>query len=370
MRALSDDDAVAVRELLVEGLPQRLLTIVAREPGRSEVQLVSDVARWLPRAVEMGDIRVWVSATLDWFVARGDLDKGVGGRYACVPPYLIGDIELGLPSALLVCGDPRAEPYLQKQLNHLGVQLRHTVIQADEPQVSDGRDADARGAAPTDPIAPLGVERTLHVPAGVRADVLRDLEHLGITYIGAADLEAELPLLATLATPARDLALAPSLPDPWEVYDPMEPGDSRWRADLEWKRGETRLVRWRPGNDWRAQREARVFFHAGGGRVAEVGQETASLWQLWSDMQVGRQRAVWRDNIHLWVPGMLPPATLQWLRVLAGGRKAARFRRGWLVVDLNESAAARASAVLARTLGLLYRTGQPLIVSLPSRSFR
>ncbi|GFP38414.1 hypothetical protein HKBW3S47_00115 [Candidatus Hakubella thermalkaliphila] len=350
MQLLSREDAKTLLELLIDELSRQVLEAVTREGGRREAQLVSEVLRWLPRIVRTEEVRTWVSDVLDWFVARGDVEKGLGGRYHCVPPYLIGDVEDPHCAELSLCGDPRAEPLLWQGLQPLGASLGYETIRLEMEIETEN--------APIRPIPPVGLERFVSLPPGLRAEVVQACESLGIVIVQPKDLAAALPRLTKVAAPAeRDLSVSPMSAGLWEVYEPRTDDDDRWRPDADWRAGQARLIRWRPSDDWRGERSARIFYHAGSGRVAELGSEAASLWQLYLDADAGRPRTIWWDGARLWVPRMLPVATQQWLRVLAG--RSPCFRGRWLVLEMNEALTSMACTTLVNTLRLWRQDGRP-----------
>ena len=350
MRLLSRKDGETLLTLLMDDLPRQVLEAVAREGGRREAQLVSEILRWLPRAVRAEEVRTWVSDVLDWFIARGDVEKGFGGRYHCVPPYLVGDVDDPQCAELSLCGDPRAEPLLRQALQSLGMTLSYKVICSEMD--TETEDTTLR------PMPPVGLERFIPLQSGLRTEVIQACESPGIVIVQPKDLAAALPRLTEVLVPAeRDLAISPTSTGLWEVYGPQTQDNDRWRPDADWRTGQAQLIRWRPSDDWCGERSARIFYHAGGGRVAELGPEAASLWQLYLDADAGRPRTVWWDGTRLWVPRMLPVATHQWLRLLAG--RQSNFRGRWLVLEMNEALASMAGTTLTDTLGLRHEDGRP-----------
>ena len=350
MRLLNRGDAEALLGLLVDDLPRQILGAVAREGGRREAQLVSELSRWFPRSVATQEVRTWVSDALDWFVVRGDVEKGFGGRYHCVPPHAIGDVDTPDGPELWLCGDPRVEPSLRQALQPFGVILTYKTVYAQAEGALEG--ASARSIPPT------GIERSISSPPCMQAEVVRACESLGILIVEPNNMAAALPRLGDVVVPAeRDLETSPVSAGLWEVYEPRTGEEARWRADANWRMARARLVRWRPSDDWRGERSARVFYHASDGRVAELGPEAASLWQLYLDAKAECHRTVWWDGARMWVPRMVPVGTQQWLRVLSG--RSAYLRGGCLVLEMNEALAGTASATLVDTLGLRHQEGQP-----------
>ena len=350
MQLLGREDVETLLELLMDDLPRQVLWSVAREGGRREAQLVSEILRWLPRAVRTDEVRTWVSDVLDWLTTRGDVEKGFGGRYHCVPPYLVGDVDDQRCTELSLCGDPRAEPLLRQALRPLDVTLRYKTIRSE-------MSAETENAAMR-PTPPVGLERFFSIPSGLRAVVAQECKKLGIVVVQPKDLAAALPRLEQVMIPAeRDLADSPTSVGVWEIYEPKTGDTDRWRQDADWRACQAQLIRWRPSDDWRGERSARIFYHAGGGRVVELGPEAASLWQLYLDDSAENPRSIWWDGARLWVPGMLPIATQQWLRVLAD--QSSRFRGRWLLLEMNEALASMAGATLTNTLGLRHEDGRP-----------
>lgn len=351
MRLLDREDAETLLELLIDDLPRQVLDAVTREGGRREAQLVSEILRWLPRTVRTKHVRIWVSDILDWFVVRGDVEKGFGGRYQCVPPYLVGDVDDPHCTELSLCGDPRAEPLLQQAFQPLGVALRYKIIRRDTD--TETEDTAIR------PMPPLGLERLVSLPSSSCTEVVQVCESLGIVIVQPKDLAAALPRLTEVVVPAkRDLVVSPVSAGLWEVYEPHTEDDDRWRIDPDWRASQAQLIRWRPSDDWRGERSARIFYHASGGRVVELGPRAASLWQLYLDANAKHPRITWWDGTKLWVPRILPVATQQWLRTLAGSSSC--YRSVWLIYEMSEALASKARATLTATLGLRCQDGQPL----------
>ena len=116
-------------------------------------------------------------------------------------------------------------------------------------------------------------------------------------------------------------------------------------------------MRWRPSDDWEGDRNARIYYHGGAGRVAELGAETAILWQFYLDGLYRNPRLIWQNNRRLWVPKALPAATLRWLELLAG--LSARFAGPWMRLTMDEALITTARRTLSKTLGLKFRSGYP-----------
>src|SRR5262245_25596647 len=91
---------------------------------------------WLPMAPEITDVRNWVSASLDWFLGNGDIQKEPGGRYTCVPAYGVvsGD---EYPRNARLNGDPSVEEWIRHYDIRIHYHPRYTT--------SDGTDGPATG---------------------------------------------------------------------------------------------------------------------------------------------------------------------------------------------------------------------------------
>ena len=342
MQLLNQEDAVALLELLKDSLPQQVLNIISREGEQREMQLVSECSRWFPRSVEITEIRLWVSTILDWFVRRGDVEKGSGGRYHCIPSYAVNNQS---SSDIWLCGDPRQDAQLHKKLRPLGLTLKYkTIYETDEDEDSS-------------PI-PAGLERSIPISEEVASKVIPIFEHFNIVYIQLHELEEQLPKIATIVVPSEsDMEITPVRFGLWETYNPEHYSEERWNPDEEWQTSVANLVRWRPSDDWRGKRNARVFYHNGSGRTTELGTETSSLWQLHLDTEANNPRVVWWDGKMLWVPRVVPVQTQQWLQATVGRRF--RFRRHWLVLEMSAEQLSPVCDTLERTLGLQRQDGSP-----------
>ncbi len=355
MRVLSRVYAEEVGQRLINEVPRRVLEAVAREEGRRKAQLVSELTRWLPKTVDPEAISGWVDETLGWLIVRGDVEREPRGVYRCVPPYLvqIG----GAPSGggLRLHGDPRAEPDLLRILKALDARLAYGGVR------HYGR---PEGEAEMRP--DLGVlERSIELGPTDNHAAARMCESEGYAVLRPSELGATLPRKEDVIAPAeRNLTfLASPTPGIWEAYDPAADRPERWVPAEGWQSGEARLVRWRPSDDWEGDRDARIYYHGGDGRVAELGAEMGALWQLYLDGLSGNPRAIWWSRERLWVPKMLPTATVRWLELLAGLR--ARFAGPWLRLNIDEAAMGVVRTALSESLGLKFRSGYP-----PRESYR
>lgn len=347
MRILDERDADALTHKLVGEVPRRVLEAVARKGGSREAELVREVARVLPTQRDAEAVSGWVDGALRGAIGRGDVERGPGRVYRCVPPYLVAPLEgAGRAGELRLHGDPRAERDLLAVLRPLGAVLKEEVKLPDPDP--EGRTAPG----------PVTLERSVSV--GGVSEAAKRCEAHGYLVLRPSELALKLPQVQEdiLSPPERDLGLIGELgTGGWEIYDPGERREDRWSPEADWRAGEARLVRWRQSDDWSGERSARVFYHGGRGRVTTLDREGASLWQLYLDGAYENPRAAWRDGADLWVPRMLPDSTLRWLELLAGRR--ARFAGPRLKLGLGEAASEVAQGVLEETLGLIPRAGQP-----------
>ena len=338
MQLLDQEDALALIDLLKDGLPQQLLNIISREGEQREMQLVSECSRWFPRNVETTEIRNWVNTILDWFLRRGDIEKGSGGRYHCIPTYAIENQSC---SDIWLCGDPSQDSQLHKVLRPYSLSLKYETI------------FESSGEEESSPF-PIGLERSIPTARVGVSQVLPILKQLNIAYIRSQDLEKHLPRIATVIVPSESEAGLPSISSElWEIYDPQRTSEDRWKPDVEWQKSKAKLVRWLPGRDAREERSARVFYHVGSGRVVELGSETSSLWQLHLDTAAGNPRVINWDGTMLWFPKAIPVQTQQWLQSTVGRRF--RYLRHWLVLEMNSDQLSPICDILGETLGLRWQ---------------
>ncbi|HEY8601844.1 MAG TPA: hypothetical protein VIL85_25685 [Thermomicrobiales bacterium] len=360
MQPLTIEDVAAINDGLIESAPGRLLLNIARQGARYEYQLVSELTRWLPSQLPERYGRTWIAALLDWSRARGDIERDRRNRFSCLPPYLIGEVQNGAPSALILCGDPRIENTIRHEMTPLGIAIEHKLVL--------GR---VRGDALEDDAAvemPLGIERVVRARAGMRTPIEEAFARLGVTILRPDDLADSLPSLDLLVPMAAEHP--PQLLGIWERYDPTILTDTRWLGVSEWSNSPAGLVRWRPSSDWQGERIARVFYHHGNGEVAELSHETASLWQLQLDRAADNTRVCWSAGTTFYVPGILPTAVFQWLRLLAGPIGPARFQRGWFVAPLDATNLSRAHDILSSLYGLRPQDGSPPQFSVGGRKNR
>ncbi len=345
MRILSAYEAAEISSRSREDLPRRVLLAVARGGGRRAAQIADEALGRLPTSAipEVGFN--WVGETLEWFVARGDVERGPGGRFRCVPPHLVDGAAENSPR---LYGDPLAENRLDKALASVGAKVGRETAYANEDPAGDKPDKDTG--------LPIGMERFVFGRLD-HARLVRACEGSGVALIRLEQLKAALPRITSVVTPPDgELTSIEIRTGFWEVYEPANEGN-RWRTNGYWRSGRARLVRWRPSDDLRGAFNARVFYHVGEGRVAEMGGEMARLWQLHLDTQAKRPRTVWRDVTQVWVPRIAPTETQRWLQILSG-RQSRRAGR-WLVLEMDAAAAEESCSALAETLGLRRVEGRP-----------
>ncbi|MDP9437955.1 MAG: hypothetical protein M3P49_04315 [Actinomycetota bacterium] len=326
-------------------MPRRVLVAVALGGGLRATQIAGEVLGRLPTSGVPEDGSDWIGDALDWFIGRGDVEKGPGGRFRCVPPHLVEGATDGRPR---LYGDPLVESRLNEALSSVSASVERKTVYASEDASADRSDAGTR--------LPVGLERSLS--AGVEEARLAEIcERSGVAVLRLEQLAAELPRIASVVTPPdADLAHIDLRTGIWEVYDPTAEG-TRWRANGYWRSGPARLVRWKASDDLRGIFNARIFYHAGEGRVAEMGWEMASLWQLRLDADAGRPRTCWKAPTQVWVPRLVPGATQRWLEMVSG-RPRRRLGR-WLVLEMDAAAAKECCYMLAETIGLGGAEGRP-----------
>lgn len=340
MQLLNQEDAVVLLELLKDNLPQQVLNIISSKGVQREMQIISECSRWLPRSVPITETRRWVGTILDYFVRRGDVEKGPGGRYHCIPPYIIDN---PISPDFWLYGDPRVSTRLREKLRPLGLTLNsETVYETDENHSS----------------IPAGLERSIPISENLASKVTPMFKHLGIVYIQLHELEEQLPRISLIVVPPEsDLNNVRIRSGLWDTYNPEHYGEERWNPDEEWQNSVANLVRWRLSDDWRGESNARVFYHADSGRITELGTETSSLWQLHLDSKVGNSRVVWWDGKMLWVPQVVPVVTQQWLQATAN--RQFRFRKHWLVLEMSTASVRPVCDTLKKTLRLQQKDGHP-----------
>jgi len=347
MRILLPDQAEALTLKLVDAVPRKVLEATAGAGGMRETQVRAEVARWLPQTIPAEEVRRRVGEALDWYEARGDVEKGHGGRYQCLPPYLIEVPGSGSYVHCVLCGDPRVESQLGKALQPFGARIQHS-----NPPITGRTDPDDRVRLSR------GWERMLVVPAARFSEVRSTCNSRGVSVFGRRDLERALPRVSDVVAPTEE---APTADAPssgfWDAYRPASERADRWEASKYWRGGDSRLVRWKPSEGWAGVRDCRHFYHAGDGRVAELDADAASLWQLYLDREAGWPRQTWKDGAKLWVPKMLPPVTLQWLGLLAA--EPSIPYGGWYVLKFDTERLQEVSETLERTLGLRCLVGPP-----------
>ena len=340
MQLLNKEDAVALLELLKDNLPQQVLNIISSEGVQREIQIVSECSRWFPRSVRITEIRRWVNTILDYFVRRGDIEKGSGGRYHCIPSYAIGN---QISSDIWLCGDPCQDAQLLKELRPLKLTLKYKTIYETDKDNS--------------PI-PIGLERFISISEDSSSQVIQTLKHLGIVYIDLRELEEQLPRITQIVVPPEsDLNIVRIQSGLWDIYNPEHYREERWKPDEEWQNSVANLVRWRPSDDWQGESNARVFYHADSSRITELGTETSSLWQLYLDTKVGNSRVVWWDGKMLWVPQVVPVVTQQWLQATAN--RQFQLRKHWFLLEMSAESVRLVCETLKRTLRLRQQNGRP-----------
>lgn len=347
MRILDRWDADALTEKLVGEIPRRVLETVAWKEGCREAALVRGVIRGLPTQIEAEAVAGWVNGALRGAIGRGDVQRGPGRIYRCVPPYLVVPAEeIGQVAGLRLHGDPRAERGLLADLRPLGAVLQETV---------EGPNPELEGHT-----APGLVTLKRFISVERVAEAVGRCEALGYLVVLPSELALKLPRIQedVLSPASNGLEPVEELDNEgWEAYDPEERREDRWSPRADWRAGEARLIRWRQSDDWVAEWNARIFYHGGSGRVMPLDRERACLWQLYLDALYENPRASWHDGHDLWIPRMLPDSTLRWLEILAGRRT--RYAGPRLKLRLGEEAQKIAQGMLEETLGLSPLSGKP-----------
>lgn len=314
------------------------------------MQIVREVARWLPAGTDTDTVANWVGQALGYLIVRGDVERGPGRVYRCLPPYLVkppGDSEV---SGLRLHGDPRAEQSILDLLQSFGARLNCATVPAGDMQT-----------AHADPVPDLRVlERNISLAAtDLVARAATICEPRGYTVLRPHELGEALPGIEGILCPAeRDLRSADEFhAGIWEVYEARNLGEDRWQPEDLWRSGGSQLVRLRHSDDRLGEWGARVFYHGGRGRVLQLEREAASLWQFYLDFGSGNPRIFWWHGSQIWVPRIVPFATLRWLELLAGHRARRSGQR--LTLSMSEASAREARGVLAESLGLEAREERP-----------
>lgn len=347
MRVMSPARAKRLAEGLAREVPRHVLELLAFRGGAREAQIVREVARRLPSHVGVEAAADWVKQSLGYLIVRGDVERGPGGVYRCVPAYIVHGLSEAGGRALRLHGDPRAERTLLKVLRDLGA-----AVESDAGTGSEAGDADKE---PKPDLGALG--RYLVLEASDSGSAASVCEAHGYPVFRLSRLAENLPSVDGLLCPSeRDLRPAEGLPNGrWDVYDPgaasdEEDEETRWRSHEDWRADVYGLVRLREGNEELGEWGARIFYHGGGGRVFQLGRDSASLWMLYLDRLSGNPRTTVWHNDRLWVPSMMPFKTVRWLELLAGRRARRGGRR--LNFPVDEASAREAQAVLEQTLRL------------------
>src|SRR5215217_1416286 len=129
LRILSAYEAAEASKRLREDLPRRVLLAVARGGGRRAAQIADEALGRLPTSAIPDGGSDWVGDTLEWFVARGDVERGPGGRFRCVPPHLVEGTAGGPPR---LYGDPLVEDRLNKALVSVGAKVNSETVYSNE----------------------------------------------------------------------------------------------------------------------------------------------------------------------------------------------------------------------------------------------
>lgn len=346
MRVLDAEQAASFNASLIGAITRKTLETIVLTDGIREVQIKHEVSRWLPQTIPSEEIGQRVSDALDWFVIRGDIEKGTGGRYRCLPPYLIEVSERGSQAYSMLYGDPCGEASLERVLRQFDGRVQYR-----KPPIGEMDQ-------PTNARSSRGWERMIIVPAANLSEAMSACVAAGIIVFRSDAIKKALPRISEVtAPPEQELSRTTPSAGFWDAYRPAAERESRWLSTKYWKNSDACLVRWKPTEEWSGYRDRRYFYHAGDGRVAELDTDTASLWQLYLDHEANRPRQVWRDKAYLWVPKVLPLATYQWLRLLSKGPVRSLGR--WSVVEIDHRSFEDIRKTLDRTLGLRCADGRP-----------
>lgn len=342
MRVLSFSEADSVGDRVLRELPRRLLESIATGPGRREHELSREVAGQMPGPGARERVPLLVGEALDWFVSHRELEKGYGGRYYCAPPYLIESARSDSTwLKLSLCGDPAGERLLRERFDRNSLRVHgETVMSSEELK------------------EPIGVRRWCAFTGPPLSEIESRCKDAGITVIGLGDVAEAVPRISEVRVPSEsEFGVEILVGGLWELYAPAREEGGKWNPDRFWRTRNSRLVRWRPSEDRRGEHEARVFYHSGNGRIAELGAESSRLWQLYLNSGVAAAASLWRDGGRLWVPRGLPSAALWFLEVLS--ETPPRRREAWSVFELGGGPADGACELLADRLELRIVEGSP-----------
>lgn len=346
LRILDGEEAQVLFDLLLECLPQTILDLIAAGQGMRSQQVVSRIFHWLPQTTLTAVVQAWILETLGWYVDRGDIEKSKGGRYRCIPPYLVAPRHNGSTLKARLFGDPRITFSLGGAGQ--GIHVEMTTVSREPVGHLPGAQT-----SPNSP--PIGIERTLHLPAAIDHREFCKMHGLGI--VDLEQLAERLPKTSEVAMPAQsDLTPMPALPGIWDLYDPSLRDYDRWVPTPIWQPNRGVLLRWRPAED-QGHYNSRVFYYSGESRGVELGSELSRLWQLHLDVDAGSPRTVWSTGNQLWIPRILPVTTRQWLQGCASQTPSLRGR--WLALEASASSVATILETLRSTLGFRSRTGSP-----------
>lgn len=342
MEVFSAEDAQVAESLLRDEVARKVLSFGVPGQEFRGSQVVDALRRYLSYSL---DPRELVEESLRWFAGRGDLERGPNGLYHCLPPYVVGEDTAGTglggeETVWTLFGDPGLTERLRDDLRPTGACLHSEAVTGNSDDI------------------PIGLNRRVRLGTADSSRVRGICAGLGIVFISFSEIERRLPCIDQVAVPPAGLTAAlPNLGGLWEEYQPRQRAGGRWLENEAWRTRTTQLLRWRTNEEESGRRYARFFYHRGQGSGLELSWEQACVWQASLDQQAGCPRSVWVDYQTLWLPSITPPATQQWLNLIAG--RSARPAGAWLCWQMPQAPHARVLALLSKTLAWLPQEGRP-----------
>lgn len=291
LKTLPPQERVVVQMQLDTEFPAQLLQLVAAHPGYQEHQLYGWMVAWYAAQGDTQDIKEWVAGSLDWFQQHGHVQREAGGRYTCLPSYVLGGTPQ-LDGQALLCGHPAAH----QLLHSFDVSVRTDLI------IETLKNGTRRG---------VGFDRRLSLTPQQRSA----LERQGIHCFAVQALTEALPDVRLLRTPEpQEAQPLPVIDGVWQVFQPSYTQGEPWQR-LERAPAAGQLARWLPSEDWQGYRDARYYFCLWSRSGVSLAYADVALWQLQLAAEAGHPRKVyWQAATRtLWLPLGLPAMLWQWL---------------------------------------------------------
>lgn len=295
---------------------------------------------WLPSGLSAW-VASFVPRVLEWFEARGDLTRGKGGIYRCIPPYCIGS-DIKEPSTIQLYGDPTPELSLRAVLDRVGGYLQY------QPARESGRAGNPEDAEW------VGCIRTITAPNGAETlRVINLLRESGYNVYDPTELGFRVRGIEHLLVPneARFTSTGPS-GGFWSDYNPMAGSDhySRWRSSANVHQIQSRLVRWHETAEGSDYQYRRYFLHVGRQRLLEIDWDLCCWWRFKLDHEDGNPVTAYWPVGREWLvtASPFPISVNRWLTFLAQGpvERLRGVTQYMLSPDIRQSVTARLKDLL------------------------